>query len=222
MNLKNYKEIVKHNAIVLENSLISRTSDISDIIFYEGVKGKDLSFDKVASKLYDILACCAIGALPSIESTGADGYAWFGKKLAPIETKLCSIEKKNIFVGPRSGLYWSSDPENFYNKAAVRSRLQGSFDSGMTDATLKSKERWTSLVCFDRDLNSVFGAWVLSPSATLYELQRRRSNSSLTLKLSCFMNNGRAIKTMINSKDYFEWEKYQTTLAHLEGRVAKW
>lgn len=224
MNLKDYKTISALNTSVLQKCLIDRSVDISDIIFFEGNKAKDLSFDKLSSKMYDILACCAIGAIPSVESTGADGYVWFTGSdiIEPIETKLCSIEKKNIVAGVRGGLYWSSDPTNFYNKAALRSRFQGCFDAGMTQSTLDTKARWTALICFDRDLNSVVGSWVMSPKVIFEQLQRRRNNASLTIKLNCFMENGSTMHPTVTSKDYFQWEKYQYQLAKQEGRVAKW
>lgn len=224
MNLTNYRTAYRNNAEILSNCLANRSIDISNIVFYEGVKGKDLSFDKMASKMYDVLACCAIGALPSVETTGADGYIWFKDSdvIEPIETKLCAIERKNIFIGPRGGLYWSSDPSNYYNKAGIRSYFSGKFDSGMSHATLKTKERWTSLVCFDRDTNSIIDSWVMKPTVVLNELVQRRNNSSLTLKLNCFMDKGIHMQTTVPSEGYFNWEKTQSKLAKSEGRVVAW
>lgn len=224
MNLADYRTANHHNTNILSNCLKDRSTDISDIIFYEGVTGKDLSFDKLASKMYDVLACCAIGAVPSIESTGADGYIWFkeGHGMVPIETKLCAIGNKNIFVGPRGGLYWSSDPSNFYNRASLTSYFSGSFDSNMSNKTFKTKERWTSLICFDRDTNSIIDAWVMEPSVVINELRQRRNNASLTLKLNRFMDKGFSMKTTVPSQGYHVWEKSQTSLAREENRVAQW
>lgn len=224
MNLTNYKTTHRNNAEILANCLGKRSVDISNIVFYEGMKGKDLSFDKLASKMYDVLACCAIGALPSVETTGADGYIWFenGNAMEPIETKLCAIERKNIFIGPRGGLYWSSDPSNFYNKASIKSYFSGKFDSGMSYKTLQTKERWTSLVCFDRDTNNIIDSWVMKPSVVLNELKQRQNNSTLTLKLSCFIDKGVHMQTSIPSEGYFNWEKSQSKLAKSEGRVVLW
>jgi hypothetical protein len=224
MNLTDYEMMLEHNAKILTKCLANRSLDISNIIFYEGCRAKELSFDKLASKMYDILACCAIGAIPSIESTGADGYIWLiGKKsIVPVETKLCSIENKNIFIGPRGGLYWSSDPTNYYNKASIRSHFSGKFDSDMSHETLKTKSRWTSLICFDRDTNSVIDAWIIGPRVIFNELVQRRQNSTLTLKLSCFMNKGSQLDPAVPFEGYFNWEERQAKLAKSEGRVVQW
>lgn len=225
MDLATYQKLHQHNSNVLSNCLANRSVDISDIVFYEGMKGKDLSFDKLASKMFDILACCAIGALPSIAPTGADGYIWFNDRpdVEPIETKLCAIERKNIFVGKRGGLYWSSSsPTKKDNTASMKSYFCGKFDAKMSDEARQSKERWTSLVCFDRDSNSIIDAFIISPATVIQQLNQRKNNSTLTLKLSVFMNHGNRIATTVPSLNYNAWEKKQQKLALEDGRIAAW
>lgn len=215
MNLSAYQSAAQSNADVLRYCLKNRSTELSQIIFWEGVTGKDLAFDQVLARSYDILACCAIGAVPSISPRGADGFFFKSGQDQPleIETKLTGIESKNIYIGSRGGLYWSSDPNNYHNKAAITSYFQGVFDSSMTNETMHSKKRYTALVCFDRDTNSVIDAWLMSPENILNEIKQRRSNKTISIKLNRFMEKGTKILTTVDCIGWKNWTKTQAKLA---------
>lgn len=217
MDIQRFISASNNNAKILEQCLKTNSTDLSNIQFWEDdIKGKDLSFDQLLAKAYDILACCAIGAIPSIKKTGADGFIYFTSDrdtVHEVETKLCAIESKNIHIGGRGGLYWSSDPNNYYNKAALLSHFSGKFDSGMSEETMQSKARYTSLVCFDRDQNSIIDAWIMEPKIILSELKNRQNNSTITIKLNRFMSEGTKMGTKITKLGWNDWFQQQTKLA---------
>jgi hypothetical protein len=215
MNLQQFIEASNHNAAILQTCLKTRKTDLSKIIFWEGITGKDLSFDQLLAKSYDILGCCAIGAIPSVKPTGADGFAFFkdATEAVEIETKLCGIHSRNIHVGAREGLYWSSDPNNVDNRAALTSHFSGSFDARMSEETMKTKARHTALVCFDRDQNKVIDAWIMKPTTILRELRQRKHNATISVKLSRFLSEGSRIKTKVDYIGWSEWQREQIKLA---------
>lgn len=222
MNLALFKKVSNHNAAILQKCLQNRSSDLSEIMFWEGHKGKDLAFDQLLAKSYDILGCCAIGAIPSMMKSGADGYIRWARDpevVHEVETKVCAIESKNIHVGVRGGLYWSSDPTNFDNRAAINSHFSGSFDANMTDETMQSKARYTSLICFDRDQNQVIDAWVMKPDVILNEIKQRQYNKTINIKLTRFLLEGSRMGTKINTIGWEQWQLDQIKSARKNGRL---
>jgi hypothetical protein len=212
MTLTEYRKAKQNNSKILEKCLADRTTDLSEIVFWEGVKGKDLPFDLLMSKAYDILGCVAIGAIPTIAKTGADGYMYFkGEEETPhaIESKVCAIESKNIYIGARGGLYWSSNPECYGNKASIKSYFSAKFDFSMSKSTMDTKARHTFLICFDRDKNQVIDCFFMNPSKVLNELKRRHNGNSLTLKLSCFVEHGGKIQSLVPCIGWESWVKQQ-------------
>jgi hypothetical protein len=221
MNLTAYRKAKQHNSKILEKCLAERTTDLSEFIFWEGVTGKSLPFDLTLSKGYDILGCVAVGAIPSIAKTGADGYMYLKDDdytVHEVETKVCAIESKNIHIGARGGLYWSSNPECAGNKAAITSYFSAKFDFSMSSSTMDTKARYTALVCFDRDTNQIIDSFFMRPTEVLNELKLRHNGNSLTLKLSCFLKNGGMIKCQVPSVGWHNWLKQQSSLAKLNKR----
>jgi len=207
MNKSEYQRIVNHNSKVLNKLLKKRSTDLSNIIFSENIKGNQVSFDTATSKAYDVLGCCSIGAIPTLAKSGADGYIWVDDEdtLHELEVKVCGIRHDNIYAGPKGGLYWSSNPSLYHNRASIKSRLQGSFDINMTEATLQTKSRLTSLICFDQTENTVIDAWIMCPTSTAEQLGNRKNNKTMTLKLSCFEKHGSPIKPTVN---YVGWDNW--------------
>ena len=222
MDLDLFRKVSNSNAAILQKCLQTRSSDLSEIMFWEGHKGKDLSFDQLLAKSYDILGCCAIGAIPSMKKSGADGYIRWANDpevVHEIETKVCAIESKNIHVGARGGLYWSSDPTNTDNRAAINSHFAGSFDAKMTDETMQSKARYTSLICFDRDQNKVIDAWIMKPDVILTEIKKRQNNKSINIKLTRFLLAGSKMGTKIDNIGWDQWQLDQIKSARVSGRL---
>ena len=222
MNLTEYRRVKRHNSKILEKCLADRTTDLSEIIFWEGIAGKTLPFDLLLSKAYDILGCVAIGAIPTIAKTGADGYMYLkddDHTIHEVESKVCAVESKNIHVGARGGLYWSSNPERAGNKAAITSYFSAKFDFTMSDSTMDSKARYTALICFDRDRNQIIDCFYMKPKQVLTELRQRHNGNSLTLKLSCFLENGGMMQCQIPSIGWDHWLKEQRTESKLNKRL---
>jgi hypothetical protein len=220
MNLTEYRRVKRHNSKILEKCLVDWTTDLSEIIFWEENQGK-LPLDLLTSKAYDIIGCVAVGAIPSLAKTGADGYMYLkddDHTIHEVETKVCAIESKNIHVGARGGLYWSSNPERSGNKAAVQSYFSAKFDFSMSDSTLDTKARLTTLICFDRDTNQIIDCFYMKPKQVLNELRRRHNGNSLTLKLSCFLENGGMMNCTVPSVGWDKWLKEQRTAATLNKR----
>jgi hypothetical protein len=224
MTLTEYRKAKQNNSKILEKCLVDRTTDLSEIIFWEGVTGKTLSFDLLLSKSYDILGCVAIGAIPTIAKTGADGYMYNkddkddNYTIHEVETKVCAIESKNIHIGSRGGLYWSSNPTRAGNKAGIQSYFNAKFDFGMSDSTMNTKARYTALICFDRDTNQIIDCFYMKPKQVLKELRRRHNGNSLDLKLSCFIENGGTAQCQVPSIGWDNWINEQRTSATLNKR----
>jgi hypothetical protein len=197
MDKKSFDKAVLENYKILSTNLKNRTTDFSEIVFSNGVKGKTLSAPAIASKMYDIIGCCAIGVLPSVEKIGADGFfIQDNDTISEWEVKLCSVSKSSIFLGKRGGLYHSTKEGRFEKdrRSAITSKFAGAFDANMSLTTLRSKARNTALVLFDEDDNFVIDAYMLDGKTVLEQLTERRSNASLTLKLSCFQIFGASIE----------------------------
>lgn len=220
MNLERFKYIRSKNARILKHCLETRTTDLSQITFWEEVRGCELPFDQLCARSYDILGCCAVGAVPSIATSGADGYFYHPKDNSgpwEMETKVSAIESRNIYVGSRGGLYWSSDPTNYNNRAALLSKFQGKFDPNMKEDTWQSKSRYTALVCFDRDANAVIDSWMLSPRRVLHHLNKRSKNASLSIKLNVFMDDGHLVNCTVPTLGWNTWQKQKI----VEARAAQ-
>jgi len=200
----------KHNAAIVKRCLDQRTSDFSDIIFWEGVKGRDLSTDVLLSKWADIIACAAIGAIPSSRPRGADGYIFYKNRKTPtaIEAKLCGIYQEDLALGIRGkSLYYSTNLDNYNSKCAITSHFSGKFSPTMTDDTFASKRRDTYLVMFDRTENKVIDIASLDADSAYNLLDDRRDNSTITLKLSAFQNNGFYFDCEWDVETYDNWNK---------------
>jgi hypothetical protein len=197
MDNKSFEQAVTNNYKILSTNLKNRTTDFSEINFWEGVKGKDLSATKIASKMYDIIGCCATGVLPSVEKIGADGYfVRDNNTTSEWEVKVCSVSKTSIFLGKRGGLYHSTLEGRFEKdrRSAITSKFAGAFDANMSASTLSSKARNTALVLFDEDDNYVIDVYMMDGKTVLEQLKYRRNNNTLTLKLSCFQEYGDSLE----------------------------
>lgn len=221
MNIDEFRDAHEHNAKILQRNLENRTTDISDIIFWEGCKGKELSFPTLMSKYNDVLGCCSVGGIPSIKKRGADGYIYFRgdtKNYFELESKVATIDPKYLHVGGRGGLYWTSNLENYNSKVTVLSYFSGSFIPTMSDKTRESKKRYTVLVCFDNDKNQVIDSWIMSPETILNEIKNRAGNASITIKLNRFIEQGVKMGSQIPVIGWDNWIKEQTENAKLANR----
>lgn len=223
MELEQYQKIVRKNAAILSHCLATGTTDFSDIVYFDGHDTARLSsLPLVMSKGYDIIGCVAIGAIPSPELTGADGYFRSSDgTMVALESKLSRIKSQNIFVGVRGGLYASYSDANQPNKRlGVTSKFQGIFDASMTEETLASKSRYTALLLFDEDANAIIDAFVMCPERVGQQLAHRRGVSkTLTLKLGCFLQHGAAAPMLVPYIGWQNWCDQQTQLARAQGRV---
>ena len=77
----------------------------------------------------------------------------------------------------------------------------------MTDDTFASKRRDTYLVMFDRTENKVIDIATLDADSTYNLLDDRRDNSTITLKLSAFQNNGFYFDCEWDVETYDNWNK---------------
>jgi hypothetical protein len=194
LKFEEYERAREHNARIIQKCLTNRTTDFSQIKFWEGLTGQQLSMDQLCSKWTDILACAAIGAVPSMKPRGADGYLYYQnrQRATAIEAKLCSIQQYDLALGIRGGLYYSTNLDNYNSKCSMTSHFSGQFDAAMTEETMYSKHRDTFLVPFDRTTNSVIDIYRLDADTTLdlLETRRNKGNTSITLKLSAFQQDG--------------------------------
>lgn len=206
---KEYIEAKIHNEEIIRNCLRTRQVNLKDFIFWEGVTVKDLSMDEVMSKWADILGCTAAGAIPSIEKTGPDGYLIYSGETepTPIETKLCGIRQTDLALGPRGGLYYSTNLDNWHSKTAITSKLEGKFDARMSDACMTSKKRDTFLVLFDKTENKIIDVYGIKATKVLQLLQERKNNVAITFKLSAFQQHGFKMQSKVNDIEGFSaWE----------------
>jgi len=213
MNLEQFKIANRNNAEIIQQCLEKRTTDFSKIMFWEGVQGKDLSFDELSSKWADILACAAIGAVPVIKKTGTDGYIYYAGSENPVEaeTKLCGIRHSDLALGQRGGLYYSANLDNPNSKCAITTHFNGSFDAGMSHETLQTKKRDTFLVLFDRTENKIIDAYGIRATDVLQLLESKKHNATVTLKLSAFQNTGFRMGTMWESEKFYPWQSRMIT-----------
>lgn len=210
MNKQEYIKARDHNSRIIQHCLRTHTTDFGDIVFWEnGVKGRELSMDLLCAKWADIIACAAIGAVPSRNREGCDGYIWYSGEVipTPIEAKLSGIDQENLARGRRGALYYSSNLSNWNSKAIITSHISGQFDAKMTDLTMDSKRRDTFLVLFDRKENQIIDVLLIEADKTLELLEDRRGNATMTLKLSAFINHGTLFETTWNLETFEVWRQ---------------
>jgi hypothetical protein len=207
MKLSEFQTAYAHNAKIIKHCLDTRTNDFSDIIFWEGVQGKTLGFDELTSKWADVLGCSVIGALPSIERQGADGYIYYRGDKTPyeVETKVSGIRHKDLALGQRGGLYYSANLENWNSKCNITSHFMGAFDANMSALTMQSKKRDTFLIPFDKTENKIIDAYRLSADRVLELLENRKHNASITFKLSAFQQHGARMGTQWDVEGFDKW-----------------
>lgn len=210
MNVRKYIDARRRNQDIIRNCLATKSVNFSDIMFWEGISARDLSFDEVASKWADILACTVIGALPCVGKHGADGYLQYtgSKDFVPVETKLCGVRHEDLAVGPRGGLYYSTNLDNWYSKCSITSHFSGKFDASMSRGTMQSKNRDTFLVLFDRTENCIIDTYGMEGKKVLELLEEKKNNSSITFKLSAFFHSGFAMTSGFGKFEGFDaWEE---------------
>lgn len=205
MTFEEFKQAQAHNAEIINNMCeTGKFTDFEEIQFWEKPVNK-LSIDVYISNGFDILGCCAIGAIPSLKSTGADGYAYFNNITGPqeIETKVSTIDSNYVFKGSRGGIRVST-PGYTSSPTGISSALSGRFNPYISEYTLSTKARYTSLICFDRKYNKFIDAWMMSPAAVSKELNGKKS---LTLSLANFKGTGWRVNTPIDMIGWDEWEQ---------------
>jgi hypothetical protein len=199
-------------------------NELRGIKYWDGSE-IEVSLNILGNKIYDILACTCIGALPKSESSGADGVLWTDAQSSPveIETKLSGIQRHEIALGGENSLYYSTNLKNPQSKAALASKLSGAFHAEMSEFTLQSKARPTYLVVMDMTTNEFVDAWCLDGQTTLEQLQERRSNKNKTLKLKLqvFINHGVLVKSAVPTIGYINWQAILTAHAKRSGRFIK-
>lgn len=216
-----YTKAVKRNAAKCNKFLKTlNLRDLNGIVYWDGTKLK-VTFNSMKCKVHDILACGCIGALPNIDHNGADGYKWDGKS-APVEveTKLCTIDQNSIALGVRGALYYSTNLENYHSKALLESKIAGLFDANMSTDALLSKNRETYMIVSDDTTGKFVDAWVLSGKETHAQLSERigKFNTSLSLKLQVFLNNGEQARTVCPVVGFDVWKEEATKLAKKKNR----
>ncbi len=192
MDKKQYLQAVQNNQDIIRTCLKTNTINFSDIVFWGGITASELSFDEVASKWPDILSCTVIGALPCVAKHGEDGYLHYreGNDFEPIETKLCGVHHKDLALGSRGGLYYSTNLDNPNSKCAITTHFVAKFTSHMSYDTLQSKNRDTFLILFDRTENCVIDVYGMKGEKVLQLLEQKQNNSSKNFKLSAFQQHG--------------------------------
>lgn len=226
MELEKYQQIVQENAAVLSHCLTTGTTDFSQIVFHDGHDSQQIkSLTSIISKGFDIIGCVAVGAIPSPNRTGADGYfrsvLHDDGRMIPLETKVCAISNRNIYVGARGGLsVCFSDATQSSKRKGITSHFEGKFDAGMSESTLSTKARYTALILFDSDTNDIIDAWVMAPDQVREQLNHRRAHSkNLTLKLGCFMAYGAKAPLVVPHVGWNQWCDKQRVMARSEGRT---
>lgn len=207
MDLDLYRKSYNHNASIVKKCLDTRTCDFSDIVFWEGVRGRDLGFDELCSKWADVLGCSLIGALPSVERSGADGFIIYGSDPTTpreVETKVCGIRQSELAVGARGGLYYSTNLENWYSKCAITSQFSGQFKT-MTEETMLTKKRDTFLILFDKTENKTIDAHRIDGETALSLLESKKNNASITIKLGAFQKYGHRMSTLWEVEGFDNW-----------------
>jgi hypothetical protein len=213
MDLTTFLAVKKKNIEIIQRCLKTGAINFDGFTFWEGKTANELPFDTVTSKWADILGCTAVGAIPSIERRGADGYMWYSQngksKCVEIEAKVCGVNQGDLALGKRGGLYYSVNLDNSKSKCAITSHFAGRFDVNMSGATMLSKERDTYLVMFDRTENKLIGSYKMSGKKVLRNLIERRNNdSAISLKLSAFQYDGIPWhSTLWKTEGYSKWEK---------------
>lgn len=210
MNRKEYVDAKSHNEEIIRTCLTTREINLKDFIFWEGVTAKDLSMDEVMAKWADIIGCTAAGAIPCIAKTNEDGWLYYAGDSDPtaMEAKLCGIRQTDLALGPRGGLYYSTNLDNWYSKTAITSKLEGKFDSRMSDACMTSKKRDTFLILLDKTENKIIDVYGIKATKVLQLLRERKNNVSITFKLSAFQQHGFKMQSKVNDIEGFGvWEK---------------
>jgi hypothetical protein len=213
MNKTLFLQSVQNNVKIIQKCLTTGIINLDEFMFWEGKTANQVSFDTAMSKWADILGCTAVGALPVLEKTGADGYIWYDKAggyFAEIESKVCGVNQEDLALGKRGALYYSTNLDNPKSKCSITSHFAGSFKADMSKSTLNSKNRDTFLVLFDRTENKLIGSYRI-PGRKVVELlserQERNYGVSLTLKLSAFQYDGEIWETSNwETEGFSNWE----------------
>lgn len=214
-----------NNARIVSQLLKRQPTDLTNIRFWEdNLTGRDVSMPELYSKWADIIGCAAIGAVPSIEPNGPDGYIYYyknGRDLVyprPIESKISGIFQDELAIGQRGGLYYSTNLENKKSKSAITSHFEGSFHSNMTLETRLSKGIDTYILPFDKTENKVIDIFQIDGEVVESLLEDRKNNKTITLKLSSFQHNGNQFGCQWPVEGYDNWEARM--LKSVDRRIA--
>jgi|Laugrespbdmm15sn_2_1035079.scaffolds.fasta_scaffold02840_3 hypothetical protein len=214
MNKEFFLNARKNNSKIIQNCLTTGIINLDGFMFWEGKTANQVSFDTAMSKWADILGCTAVGAIPVLEKTGADGYIWYktetGDYKAEIESKVCGVNQGDLALGQRGALYYSTNLDNPKSKCSITSHFAGQFKADMSASTLNSKNRDTFLVLFDRTENKLIGSYRIPGRKVvqlLSERQKRNYGVTLTLKLSAFQYDGERWETTTwETEGFANWE----------------
>jgi hypothetical protein len=173
-----------------------KSLDISRYHFFDAVAGEQAPLS-LMDKVHDIMTAVAVGALPLTTKSGADAMMLIDGELQEIELKFSTISSENFTVGPRGGIVCVRDN----SKMPLSSVIMAKWTIN-TEDHLKSKNRPSILVAFDKSRNEFIDARMLSGKKTVELLSQEKKSKARFINWAGFERHGSKVKLVAPSLSY--------------------
>jgi hypothetical protein len=173
-----------------------KSLDISRYHFFDVAAGEQAPLS-LMDKVHDIMTAVAVGALPLTGKTGADAVMMLDGELQEIELKFSTISSENFTVGPRGGICCVRDNSKMPLSSVIMAKW-----SINTEDNLKTKNRPSILVAFDKSRNEFIDACMLSGKKTVELLTQEKKSKARFINWAGFERHGSKVKLVVPSLSY--------------------
>lgn len=173
-----------------------KSLDISRYHFFDAAAGEQAPLS-LMDKVHDIMTAVAVGALPLTGKTGADAVMMIDGELQEIELKFSTISSENFTVGPRGGICCVRDN----SKMPLATVIMAKWNIN-NEAHLKTKNRPSILVAFDKSTNEFIDACMLTGEKTVKLLTQGKESKSRYINWAGFEQHGSKVKLVVPSLSY--------------------
>jgi hypothetical protein len=129
--------------------------------------------------------------------TGADAVMMLDGELQEIELKFSTISSENFTVGPRGGICCVRDNSKMPLSSVIMAKW-----SINTEDNLKTKNRPSILVAFDKSRNEFIDACMLSGKKTVELLTQEKKSKARFINWAGFERHGSKVKLVVPSLSY--------------------
>lgn len=167
--------------------------DVAKYHFFDAPAGEQSPLS-LMDKVHDIITAVAVGALPLTNKSGADAIMLIDGKFTEVELKFSTIASDKYTVGDRGGICIVTDK----CRMAITNTIMAKWIISNEDH-LKTKNRPSILVVFDKSTNTFIDASMISGKKTVNLLTQNKKSKARMINWAGFEKHGTPVKLTVPS-----------------------